>query len=447
MARQARQTLHYGWIIFALSFLNLVTEGALKSTIPVVYVALRDSFHWSAAATSSVFSLAGLVGALGAPLLGRLLDCWGPRYLFPVGGLLIGLGWYASSFVTDLWLLLLFYSVVATVGENSISSFTTAATLAPWFPRTRGWMLGLADAGSPLGAVLFLPLAQWLISTIGWRVTFRILGVVFFLMVGPANLLLQRRPPLPHVAPNPGGKAVPYHPPPTPPTSPGTAFPAHRSEATRAAGESHPWRQVVRQPPVWYLVLARMCATLGTHLTSVHLVAFFIAAGYDPVLAATAIAGVGVISVVGRPLSGALSDVLGREVMYTAGFGMHISAIMLVLTLGNGQRWWPLLLFVGLAGLSDGIGGLVVGAKAGDLFPATSLGAVMGLVQMGRGLGIMAGPILGGLLFDLQGNYQMAFCLAVVLVAIAIGCMWGARWTAGPTGVRYRSHNGVHISA
>ena len=80
---------------------------------------------------------------------------------------------------------------------------------------------------------------------------------------------------------------------------------------------------------------------------------------------------------------------------WPAPFGITIvadlfSAIMLVLTVGDGQRWWPLLLFVGLAGLSDGIGGLVVGAKAGDLFPATSLGMVMGLVQMGRGLGIMA---------------------------------------------------------
>ena len=54
----------------------------------------------------------------------------------------------------------------------------------------------------------------------------------------------------------------------------------------------------------------------------------------------------------------------------------------------------------------------------------------MGLVQMGRGLGMMVGPLLGGLLFDLQGNYRMAFLLAVVLVTIAIGCMWGVRLTA-----------------
>jgi MFS family permease len=83
MAPQARHTLHYGWVIFGLSFINLVTEGGLKSTIPVVYVALRDSFHWSAAVTSGVFSLAGLVGGLGAPLLGRLLDRLGPRALSP----------------------------------------------------------------------------------------------------------------------------------------------------------------------------------------------------------------------------------------------------------------------------------------------------------------------------------------------------------------------------
>jgi MFS family permease len=430
MAQQARQTLPYGWVIFGLSFTNLVTEGGLKNTVPVVYMALRNSFHWSATVTSGVFSLAGLVGALGAPLLGRLLDRWGPRVLFPLGGLLIGLGWCTSSFVTDLWPLLLCYSVVATMGENSISSFTTTANLMPWFPRTRGRMLGLADAGNPLGAVLFLPLAQWLISTLGWRETFRILGVVFFVLVVPANALLQRRPPWQQGGADHRGAAG--HPTPPPPTtvSVETTPQAHPSGMATTGVAPTRVRQLWYWPPVWFLVLARLFATLGTHLTSVHLVAFFVTAGYDPLLAATAIAGVGCVSVVGRPLSGVLSDVLGREVVYTVGLGMYISAIVLMLTLGNGQRMWPIVLFVGLSGLSDGIGGLAVGAKAGDLFPATSLGLVMGLVQMGRGLGIMAGPLLGGLLFDLQGNYLLAFIIAVALVTVAIGCMWGARWTS-----------------
>ena len=405
---------HYGWVIFGLSFANLLAEGGFKNTVPVIYVALRDSFRWSAAATAGIFSIGGLTGALCAPLLGHLLDRIGPRYLFPLGGLLILTGYLSSSYITELWQLYLFYSVLATLGENMISSFTTAATLSPWFPRNRGRMLGLADAGNSVGQVIFLPLAQVLISSIGWRDTFRLFGLLFFLLVGPANFFLQRRPPG-HAHPARGNKVSKTRAP----------TPANSTPNVRLRP------QLLRRPVVWFLVMARLLAAMGNHLTQVHVVAFFIMAGYSPLLAASAIGAVGVVGMVGRPLSGTLSDLLGREVIYTVGSGMQIVGIVAILTLGDGHRLWPIILFVALNGLSDGIGGLVVGAKAADLFPARTLGTVMGLVQMGRGLGIMVGPLLGGFLFDLQGNYVTAYLLAVTLVCIAIGCIWGARLAGG----------------
>jgi MFS family permease len=417
---------HYRWVIFSLSFTNLLVEGGIKNTVPVVYVALRDSFHWSAAATSGVFSLGGLTGALCAPLLGRLLDRIGPRYLFPLGGLLILMGYLTSSYANELWQLYLLYSIFATVGENTISSFTTAATLSPWFPRSRGRMLGLADAGNSLGQVVFLPLAQWLISTIGWRDTFRLFGLLFFLLVGPANFLLQRRPPVPQGIAR-GGKPLETD---TPFSLVGEDRDGGEAPSGQIAATDAPWmRQILRHPSVWFLVMARLLASMGNHLTQVHIMAFFIAVGYNPLLAASAIGAVGLVGMAGRPISGALSDVLGREVIYTVGSGMQIGGIAVLLALGDGHRFWPMLLFVAMNGLSDGIGGLVVGAKAADLFPTTALGSVMGLVQMGRGLGIMVGPLMGGLLFDLQGNYVVAFMLAVALVCVAIGCMWAARLT------------------
>jgi MFS family permease len=405
---------HYGWVIFGLSFANLLAEGGFKNTVPVIYVALRDSFRWSAAATAGIFSIGGLTGALCAPLLGHMLDRIGPRYLFPLGGLLILTGYLSSSYITELWQLYLFYSVLATLGENMISSFTTAATLSPWFPRNRGRMLGLADAGNSVGQVIFLPLAQVLISSIGWRDTFRLFGLLFFLLVGPANFFLQRRPPG-HAHPARGNKVSKTRAP----------TPANSTPNVRLRP------QILRRPVVWFLVMARLLAAMGNHLTQVHVVAFFIMAGYSPLLAASAIGAVGVAGMVGRPLSGTLSDLLGREVIYTVGSGMQIVGIVAILTLGDGHRLWPIILFVALNGLSDGIGGLVVGAKAADLFPARTLGAVMGLVQMGRGLGITVGPLLGGFLFDLQGNYVTAYLLAVTLVCIAIGCIWGAHLAGG----------------
>jgi MFS family permease len=304
-------TRHYGWVIFSLSVTNLPVEGGVKNTVPVVYVALRDSFHWSAAATAGIFSLGGLTGALCAPLLGRLLDRIGPRYLFPLGGLLILLGYLTSSCVTELWHLYILYSVLATVGENSISSVTTAATLSPWFPRNRGRMLGLADAGNSLGQVVFLPVAQLLIATIGWRDTFRLFGLLFFLLVGPADFLLQRRPPVLQGIVKGGWSRE-------------TGTPSSR----RAPPDAPRMRRILRHPSVWCLVMARLLATMGNHLTQVHMVAFFIAAGYNPLLAASAMGAMGLVGMVGRPLSGTLSDVLGREVVYTVGSGMQMGGIV-----------------------------------------------------------------------------------------------------------------------
>ncbi|PKB83758.1 MAG: hypothetical protein BZY88_01590 [SAR202 cluster bacterium Io17-Chloro-G9] len=403
------QDRHYGWVIFALTGANLTVEGGMRNSVPVVFVALRNSFGQSAAATAAIFSAAGIAGGLAAPLVGWLLDRVGPRRLFPLAGVLILLGYWSSSFVSGFWQLFIFYSLIAALGETTISSFTATATLAPWFPKNRGRVLGLVDAGNPLGQGIFAPLAHVLISSLGWRPTFRIFGALFFLMVAPANFLMQRRPPPPE-----------------------TLEPTRYADA---AADTSTMANILGRPTVWLLVLTRMFATFGIHMTNVHIVAFFIAAGYSGLQAASTIGAVGLVSLVGRPLSGALSDYLGRELVYTLGLGMQMGAIVLVLLLGDGRSLWPIVIFVALSGLSEGIAGLVVGAKAADIFPSSALGRVMGFIQMGRGVGILAGPILGGLLFDFQGDYRDAFTLAVSVIAVAVVIMWLSRFSTGKSQV------------
>jgi len=417
---------HYGWAIFGLVFTNLTVEGAMKNSAPVVFLALRDSFGRSAAATAAIFSAGGLTGAIFAPVLGRLLDRLGPRYLFPVGGLLILAGYLSSSLVSDFWQLFIFYGVIATLGETTVSSFTATAILAPWFPRSRGRVLGLADAGNPLGQAIFTPLAQLLIAAIGWRSTFRIFGPLFFLMVAPANLLFQRRP---HQQDLPAATTRSSPPEPSRTTGLAEGGTVVTSSSPAMGFEDTQFRQVLRSAPLWCLVLARSLAAVGNQLTTLHMVAFFVVAGYSHLQAASTIGAVGLLSLAGRPITGALSDYLGRELVYTVGLGMQVTAIVVVLVLGDGHSLWPIVLFIGLSGLSDGISGIAVAAKAADLFPSNTLGSVMGLVQGGRGIGIMVGPILGGLLFDLQGDYMVAFSTAVGVVLVAIGFMWAARFT------------------
>ena len=195
MIAAARSRLHYGWVIFVLSLGNLTVEGGTKNSESVYFHVLKDAFGRSATYTSAVFGTAGLVGALSAPVLGILLDRWGARVIFPLAGLVILFAWWASSYATDLWQMFIFYGIFAGIGHTTISSFSMTATLAPWFPRTRGRMLGLADSGNPIGQAIFAPLAGYLSAALGWRWAYRIFGLIFAVLIALPNGLLQRRPP------------------------------------------------------------------------------------------------------------------------------------------------------------------------------------------------------------------------------------------------------------
>ena len=115
--------------------------------------------------------------------------------------------------------------------------------------------------------------------------------------------------------------------------------------------------------------------------------------------------------------------------VFTLCMGMLSSGILLVLLFGGEGAWWVLIGFVALMGLSDGLNGLLIGAKAADLYPPHVLGTVMGMVEMGRGMGIAVGPVLGGLLFDWRQDYVLAFSLAIALTLASTGLLWGARLT------------------
>ena len=415
MLKGARSRLHYGWVIFVLSLGNLTVEGGTKNSEAVYYNELRQAFGHGASYTAAVFSLAGLIGAVAAPLLGILLDRWGARVLFPLAGACILFGWWASSYVGELWQLFIFYSVFAGIGHTAISSFSMTATLAPWFPGSRGRMLGLADSGNPLGQAIFAPLAGILSTNWGWRWAYRVFGVIFAALIAIPNGLLQRR--VPEAAPamaaaEPAGQR-------------GRGRPAASRRASGPAARPA-LGGVVRDPAMWLLVATRVAGSTGTQMIRVHLVTFFVLAGYSAQTAANTLGGVGLVSLVARPLVGLATDRWGREWVYTVGMGIAAVSVLLVLWPGDGRSWWPLAVYVMLAGVTDGISGLIVGAKAADLFPAESLGTVMGFVEMGRGAAIFAGPIVAGLMFDVQGDYVQAFILSAGLTAGSIGTMWTA---------------------
>tara|TARA_Y100000588_G_scaffold212858_1_gene226902 strand:- start:455 stop:1768 length:1314 start_codon:yes stop_codon:yes gene_type:complete len=413
---------NYGWVILGLSFGNLIVEGGVTRSQPVFLPALRQGFGGSAAMTAAIFSGAGVFGGFAAPILGKILDVIGPKYMFLLAGIVILVGWWASSMASHMWQLFIFYSVISAVGHTSIGSFSTIAILAPWFPSSKGVMLGIADSGTAAGQAITPPLLQLVITNYGWRAGFRVFGILFFLIAAPMNFLLQRRPPdIATKLPDPENASVSNIPDETSHSSIDTT-----GQSKEISNDAYRFN-ALKEPAVWMLLLARATASVSNQMTNLHIIAFFVLAGYGEMQSASAIGAAGLFGIGARPAFGILSDKIGREVVFTIGMGMTFAAILVVLLFTGGANLWALIIFVALIGLSDGLSGLLIGAKAADIYPSNILGSVMGVVQAGRNLGTAVGGVLTGLLFDINGNYELAYWIAAILALLSIGAVWSVR--------------------
>ena len=416
-----KRRLNYGWVILGLTFGNIFVEGGVKNSQSVFLPALRQGFGGSAAMTAGIFSASGLVGAFSAPILGKLLDMFGAKYMFLVAGIVILLGWWASSMVSHIWQLFIFYSLIATAGQTMIGFFSGTAVLTPWFPRTKGLMLGIADSGNPTGQAIITPFAQYTVSEYGWRTGFQVLGIMFFLIVSPLNFLLQRKPPGYGRTPSnsdydPSESIAGAH-----------AFESETANWFEEATVPTPYDKkdfnALKEAAVWLLLFSRAAQALSNQMTNLHIIAFFVLAGYGEMQSATAIGVAGLFGVGARPCFGILSDKFGRESVYTVRILMTVLSLVIIILFAKNAALWPLLIFVGLTGLSDG-SGLLIGVKAADIYPAHVLGSVMGVIEVGRGIGLAAGGVLTGLMFDVYGDYTAAYWLAAFLLLMSIVSIW-----------------------
>ena len=131
-----------------------------------------------------------LVFALTMPLIGKYIEKFGPKMMGITGGVLTGTGWILASFVTQPLTLALVYGIIGGLGVG-IAYNCPITTSARWFPDRRGVAVGLTVLGFGFSAALTGPIADFLTVNYGGILsTFRILGIVFLLLVVALSTLL-----------------------------------------------------------------------------------------------------------------------------------------------------------------------------------------------------------------------------------------------------------------
>lgn len=403
----------YGWIIVAVSFITLFLVVGTRFSLGVFYVAMLEDLQWSRAETAGVFSTMLVVHAAFSLAVGWLFDRFGPRKLFPLGGLAIAIGFAACSQIRAVWQFHLFLGTIAALGISMLAFVPHMALVSTWFVRRRGMATGIAYAGIGGGMLVLAPLLQSIIAATNWRTAFLLLAASMVLIVVPLTAIFQRRRP----------QEMGLYPDGLPPV-----VEADSSGVIPTPSGEKAWtlRESLRTPQFWLLLL--VVAGLGMNLNTliVHQMAHLTDVGYSKLLGATLTGLVGVMRSAGSMTLGSLSDRIGRERAYTVGSLLAFVGVFLLMSIADTTQPWRVYCFVVLYGLGYGALGSIYAAATADLFPGRHLGTILGVLEAGYGLGGAFGTYIAGYLFDRLESYTVSFALVMAAIALSCIALWGA---------------------
>lgn len=401
----------YAWVVVGVSATVNSLAWSVRSTFALFYVALLGEFGWRRGDAALGYSLSWLLLLVFSPLFGRLSDRWGARLVVPIGGGLLAVALLLTGRADSLWQ---YYAAFGVLGAAGIAAIQTpaAALVNRWFVKSRGAALGVVAAGASASAIVFYPLNAWLIATFGWRTAFGIFGALVGVVAVPLAALLYRDPP----------------------------DPINGRIESRAETADDGWTlaTALRSAPFWAVVAMWALGVVGYQIVTTHQVAHAVDHGFSPVTVGWVFALGGACTVAGNVLGGALSDRWGRARVFALGSLIGIAGIGALAVL-RGPNDLTLLVLYALSGVGFGMRIALLAAIPGDIFRGPHFGAILGAAHGGGGVGGFIGPFLAGWLFDVTGNYHLAFATAAISIAAAAVAAWIAvvSGRAGPPGLRY----------
>lgn len=405
-------TFYYGWIIVAVALISMAFWLGIRSSFSVFYVALLDEFPWSRAGSAGVQSMALITYTFMAPLVGGLIDRFGPRRVIAPGILILAVGLMLCSRIETLTQFYIFYGVVVGTGISCIGIVSYSAILAHWFEKKRGLASGIAVSGMGLGTFLLVPMSQSFISMWGWRMTFIITGCLVLIILVPATALFLRHKPQ-ELGQHPDGS-----------NSPDLNNKNHSQDQNNKQDNDWTLRKAVYTLRFWALILFPFFGFIGVFIIVVHQVKFLVDQGIDKMTAAYILAMVGIVSSIFRIFWGWLSDRISRELTYTMGIVCGcLGAGSLLLFEIHGSAFFTYSFFV-LFGVGWGVTAPMFMAVAADLFKGRIFGLIYGFVEAGIGIAGAFGAWVAGFIFDKTQSYQAAFVLVIVAFLLSGIFVW-----------------------
>jgi len=408
--------IFYGWYIAgACCAMQFVQSTLLLQSFGAYFAVLLDDRGWSKTELSGAAALRQFETAILGPLLGWLIDRFGPQWVIRAGVVIFGAGFMLLSCVDSL---LAFYGafIVIALGASLCGFFPLNVALIHWFERYRARAISMTEIGSGLGG-LALPVVAWALVTWGWRATAFGSGIIIIAVCLPLSFVIRRRPE--DIGEVMDGIGSRFRDP--------VSDPEKKSKKTTRDFTA---REALRTPTFWLLSLGHGFALFVVTGINTHAITHMKEGlGYTIEAASFAIMLQTVAQLGGVGLGAWIGDRFDKRILSALCMLGHMSGL-LFLTYATGPAM--IVVYTILHGTAWGLRAPLLQAIRADYFGRSAIGMITGLSFMIVVIGQIGGPMIAGILADMTGDYRAGFTTLALLAGLGSAFFLLAKRPARP---------------
>jgi len=404
-----REELRANWPVLLLAFSCLLFGfSAPAFALPFLFTEVIDEFGWTREQATLLASAKYLTGAVAALVVGRCLDVIGVRAAL-LGALGIGgIALVSLFFVNSLTAYYFAGVLLGLAGPGAMVAVQILVSRT--FHASQGTAIGVALLGTSLGAVLVPLVITALVAAMGWRLAFPSLSLGIWIIVMPMLIFFMPK----------GARSER----PSTPEQHAAAGPQGLIQAGK----------MMKTGQFWLLAGATFLTATVDQGFIQHQVLILNDVNLSREAAALAVSAIGLVGIVCRVLVGNILDSSsnkGLSVLYSTLTVASLLAFYLVS---------PIVLMAFVVLRAAGHAAVLVDTTVmiKHVFGLRNFGTMVGIYTAITSTGFAAGPWIMGRLYDMNGNYNVAFVLFALMPLAAAVMTWMLKptfWHALRTGV------------
>ena len=414
---------YYGWLILFTGALGTFVATTLAGVVfGGIQGLISEEMNWSRSAIG-ITAAAGVWGSgLIAPFIGRLADRHGPRWLMPIGTVVLGGCLYALGGVTTIWQFFLFAVIGRAISQPLLIGLVPRTVAVNFFDRRRNLALAFSGLFRPFTSAINIQIISNVAVARGWRTSFRYLGVVSLVLTIPLIIVVRRRPEdiglLPDGAAPIDSSAMENR-------AGGSRIPP-RPAATQVDWTA---KEVMKTRAFWLIALTSLVSVTAGSGIGFNMVPYFHESANLSTRQAAGVLSVSTFLSLASLGWGALADKFTPRLCIIAAMAGATMATMYLLTVNNLATAY--LFGVGWGLVSAGSDILIYMVLA-QYFGRNAYGTISGMLRPFEAGGLGRGMTLGTLSYDLTGSYKLLILGSVVAHAVAAVLVFLAKQPAEP---------------